>query len=187
MVVSSKAGRSDAPGSLETVRALLNTWRIPNDTRVPTDLLTDLAADPHRWASQLTPLVAPTKRQLPRLIAVRDQVRRALTDPAELEELLANAALRLRIEPAPEPTLRHESADPTSTSEVILAAVADAISEHTWTRLRVCPDCRWVFYDHTRNGSRTWCGMTAGGPHGRACGSIAKTRSYRQRRAASPR
>jgi predicted RNA-binding Zn ribbon-like protein len=38
-----------------------------------------------------------------------------------------------------------------------------------------------VFYDHSRNGRRTWCAMYAGTPDGRACGTIAKVRTYRRR------
>jgi CGNR zinc finger/Putative stress-induced transcription regulator len=59
------------------------------------------------------------------------------------------------------------------------AAVVSAISAGTWTRLKACPDCHWVFYDNTRNGSKRWCLMYAGGPEGRACGTIAKVRRYR--------
>lgn len=171
--------RSVAPGRLESVRTLLNTWRVPNDTRVATDLLPDLATDAQMWAAQLPSLPAP--RQLPPLTAVRNQLRRALNDSADLGDLLATAALRLRLEPGPPLVLQHQPADPASTCDAALAIVADALSDGTWTRLKACPDCRWAFYDHTRNASRTWCGMTAGGPQGRACGSIAKTRTYRQR------
>ena len=49
--------------------------------------------------------------------------------------------------------------------------------------LRTCPDCGWVFYDSGRNARRTWCSMTAA-DGARGCGSIAKTRAYRARRAA---
>ena len=37
-------------------------------------------------------------------------------------------------------------------------------------------------WDRTRNASKVWCGMYAGAD-GRACGSIAKVRRYRARRA----
>ena len=43
-------------------------------------------------------------------------------------------------------------------------------------RLKACPDCRWVFYDNSRNGSKRWCGMYAGEEGGRACGTIAKVK-----------
>ena len=49
-------------------------------------------------------------------------------------------------------------------------------------RLKACPDCRWVFYDHSRNGSKRWCGMYAGEEGGRACGTIAKVKNYRAKR-----
>ena len=41
-----------------------------------------------------------------------------------------------------------------------------------------------MFWDRTRNASKIWCGMYAG-QDGRACGSIAKVRRYRARRAAT--
>jgi predicted RNA-binding Zn ribbon-like protein len=61
----------------------------------------------------------------------------------------------------------------------ILALVLGAIQEGSWDRLKACPDCHWVFFDHSRNGSKRWCLMTAGGPEGRSCGSIAKVKRYR--------
>ena len=64
----------------------------------------------------------------------------------------------------------------------LLAAVVRAIGSGTWQRLKACPDCRWVFYDSTRNASKRWCLMYAGG-EGRACGTIAKVRRYRARQA----
>ena len=66
----------------------------------------------------------------------------------------------------------------------ILAAVANAIASGAWSRLKTCGDCQWAFYDHTRNGSKRWCGMTKGGPNGRACGTIAKVSAFRSRAAA---
>lgn len=44
-----------------------------------------------------------------------------------------------------------------------------AVAADTWRRLKACPDCRWVFYDHSRNGGKRWCLMYAGGPANRAC------------------
>ena len=64
----------------------------------------------------------------------------------------------------------------------VVEAVAEAVAGGTWSRLRRCPDCKLVFWDRTRNASKVWCGMYAGAD-GRACGSIAKVRRYRARRA----
>ena len=62
----------------------------------------------------------------------------------------------------------------------ILSIVFISIQENVWGRLKACPDCRWVFYDHSRNGSKRWCGMYAGGKE-EACGTIAKVKNYRAR------
>ncbi|MFD9698271.1 CGNR zinc finger domain-containing protein [Lentzea sp. NPDC059081] len=37
------------------------------------------------------------------------------------------------------------------------------------------PDCRWAFYDVSRNGRGRWCAMEI-------CGNRQKTRAYRERR-----
>ena len=62
----------------------------------------------------------------------------------------------------------------------LLAIVHRAMREGTWSRLKACREqgCRWVFYDHSRNRSGTWCAMAL-------CGSRAKMRTYRARRATS--
>jgi len=59
-----------------------------------------------------------------------------------------------------------------------LATLAAAAG--VWPRLKMCGhvDCRWVFYDGSRNGRGRWCAMAA-------CGNRAKTSAYRQRHAAT--
>jgi len=63
----------------------------------------------------------------------------------------------------------------------VLAIVAAAMAEGTWSRLKACRSeaCRWAFYDHARNHSRTWCDMAV-------CGNRVKARTYRKRRRAGP-
>jgi predicted RNA-binding Zn ribbon-like protein len=58
----------------------------------------------------------------------------------------------------------------------ILVAVAVAMFEGTWARLKVCKadDCRWAFVDRSRNQSRSWCAMGV-------CGNREKVRAYRAR------
>ena len=62
----------------------------------------------------------------------------------------------------------------------LLAIVYAAIGDGTWRRLKVCPadDCRWAFYDRSRNRSGTWCEMGE-------CGNRAKARAYRERHRAA--
>lgn len=58
----------------------------------------------------------------------------------------------------------------------LAASAAAATADSNWQRLKMCaaPDCRWVFYDGSRNGLGRWCSM-------RVCGNRDKTRAYRQR------
>ena len=58
----------------------------------------------------------------------------------------------------------------------LAAAVHQAVLTGTWTRLKSCanPACRWLFYDESRNRTARWCSM-------RGCGSISKTRRYREK------
>jgi predicted RNA-binding Zn ribbon-like protein len=64
----------------------------------------------------------------------------------------------------------------------LLAIALRRSADGSWRRLRACaaPDCRWVFYDESRNGTRRWCSMSS-------CGNRAKTARYRARRAAQLR
>jgi glycogen synthase len=78
----------------------------------------------------------------------------------------------------------HASPASSGLAGAVVEAVAAAVAGGSWSRLRRCPDCKLVFWDRTRNASKIWCGMYAG-TDGRACGSIAKVRRYRARRAAS--
>jgi predicted RNA-binding Zn ribbon-like protein len=58
----------------------------------------------------------------------------------------------------------------------VVAAAAKARIQGTWARLKVCPadDCRWAFYDTSRNRSRRWCSMEV-------CGNRNKVRAFRER------
>jgi predicted RNA-binding Zn ribbon-like protein len=61
----------------------------------------------------------------------------------------------------------------------VLAVVHSAMQDGTFRRLKACRnhDCRWAFYDYSRNRSASWCSM-------QLCGNRTKTRAYRRRHAA---
>lgn len=46
-----------------------------------------------------------------------------------------------------------------------------------WRRIRICPNCRWLFLDRSRNASRVWCDMSV-------CGNRQKARLHYVRRKA---
>jgi hypothetical protein len=162
-----------APGALEQVRELLNSWLIPNDTRQPDDRFDKLASS-RQWTGRDAELI----REL------RDDLRHVVEDGGTAADDLTGWIGRLGMRPViagGQISYCHDGSPAADTFAIVIAA----ISAGTWTRLKACPDCRWVFYDNTRNGSKRWCLMTAGGPDGRACGTIAKVRSYRDRQAAA--
>lgn len=85
---------------------------------------------------------------------------RVLDDAAELRVRFADGAIAFD---SPEP---------------ILARVAEAMADGSWTRLKACRSdtCQWAFVDTARNRSRHWCDMTV-------CGNRAKARRFRSRHA----
>jgi predicted RNA-binding Zn ribbon-like protein len=62
----------------------------------------------------------------------------------------------------------------------LLSVVAQAMSDGTWRRLKVClnDDCRWSFYDHSNARASKWCDM-------RICGNRAKQQAWRTRKGLS--
>jgi predicted RNA-binding Zn ribbon-like protein len=161
LVVSSTNDPQAAPGPLEQVRTLLNTWRLPNDTRVPVDdLVDDVAAAGLR--------------------ALRDDLRAVVEGTSDADRTLTAWIERLGVTVAVEGgalRFRHQAGP----AGDVLTTVLDAVGGGTWSRLKACPDCRWAFYDNTRNGSKRWCLMEAAGPGSRGCGNIAKVRRHRER------
>lgn len=65
----------------------------------------------------------------------------------------------------------------TDVAGAVLAAASRLAVLGRWNRVKICPadDCRWAFYDRSRNHSRTWCSM-------QVCGNREKARSWRERR-----
>jgi predicted RNA-binding Zn ribbon-like protein len=57
--------------------------------------------------------------------------------------------------------------------EISLSA-AEMLMHEDMSRLRQCPGCGWLFYDQSRNNSRTWCDM-------RFCGNRAKNKRFHAR------
>lgn len=70
--------------------------------------------------------------------------------------------------------------DPVSTVDELISQFVGIIFrsqlESQWSRLKICAsdDCRWAFYDSSRNRGGTWCQMEV-------CGNRVKNRRYRRR------
>jgi len=172
---------SAAPGDLDLVRRFVNTLDIEDGID---DL--GLPAAATAWLDQegcRARVGAAKQRELVQVReALRDVVSMRGTD-ADVEAVAALDAIARRHPLA----VRFSSPAvlaPTSKGGVeafiqrILGLVAAAEIDGSWDRMKTCANdrCRWLFYDHSRNRSRTWCTMDL-------CGSQAKMRTYRSRRA----
>ena len=93
---------------------------------------------------------------------------------AVLDDIAAERGLRIRFASG---SVAFE-ADRSGGLGGVLAAVAGAMADGSWERLKACRSdtCRWAFIDNARNHSRQWCDM-------KVCGNRAKARAFRERRA----
>ncbi|ABK70880.1 CGNR zinc finger domain-containing protein [Mycolicibacterium smegmatis] len=174
-----------APGPLSRIQALVNTVDLERGQ--------DRLADPAHavpWLIDndlLSPGSTPTRDEMDLLLGVREALRALLVvnvgGPAPAPETLG--ALRQVADSA---TARAElGAD----GEVALCAAGDSVIERlvellvvmrdaqrdgTWGRLKACAneDCRWAFYDRSRNHGGSWCTMSV-------CGNKLKNRQFRAR------
>ena len=127
------------------------------------------------------------REDLDRVLEVREGLRElgfanngASVDPAVIERLnsaLNDALMFVRLSVDSRPQFRALRRDCDGALAVIAAIVAVAQVDGSWARLKACRgrDCGWVFYDHSRNQSGSWCAMSV-------CGARAKARAYRARR-----
>jgi predicted RNA-binding Zn ribbon-like protein len=132
--------------------------------------------------------VMPSAASIRRARAVREAIRELLyennrqpgtVDPYPLLDSAAGAA-RLTLDfRAPAIVPRARGVD--GALGGILAVVFAAMRDGTWPRLKACRnhDCRWAFYDYSKNRSASWCSM-------QLCGNRTKTRAYRRRHSAGP-
>jgi|SRR5215217_1071492 len=179
--------RLAAPGDLELVRDFVNTLDIlPGTERFedPVGLACWLAD--HRLLPS-SPVLAD--EDLARARKLREALRAFLLANADLplvpesatafDDAAGSARLRARADeegwlellPADEDGLDHAIGRLVS---IVFAAQQDG----TWVRLKVCAECHWALYDHTKNHSAAWCGSQ--------CGARARSRRYRKRRRNAP-
>lgn len=160
---TSRNHRSLYPGYVDD-RQLVVDFLNTLDVEEATDVLAKTVGW-RRWAAEhdLRPDPLPTAR------AARDTLRAAVGDPDAREA-------RVRTEVHIELAHGRPALVPESAVGAVLAAATRLAVLGEWDRVKICPadDCRWAFYDQSRNQSRTWCSM-------RVCGNREKARSWRQR------
>jgi hypothetical protein len=148
------------------VLAFLNSM----DVEVGTDDLRDPAAYA-AWLRERGLAAGDPAADLPAARRLRAGLRAAAGDPDSDPEALT-VPVRVGLDAAGRPALLATDALGT-----IAAAAVALTGDGRWDRLKICPadDCRWAFYDRSKNRSRHWCSMAE-------CGGRAKSRAFRARR-----
>lgn len=95
---------------------------------------------------------------------------------SRLGDLVGATTLGVGFDSSGRAFLASSSADMERIVQDLLIAAVGAGYEGTWQRLKACAneECRWIFYDASKNRSGSWCIMEI-------CGSRHKMRSYRER------
>jgi predicted RNA-binding Zn ribbon-like protein len=166
-----------APSDLEAVRSFVNTW----DEETGTDVL-----DAPGALAAFLHLGDASAADLRHARALREALRAILSHhggapleaaaPAVLEAAARRARLGVAFDAHGRAIAAPRATGVDGALGRLLAIVAAAQADGTWERLKACPagDCRWAFYDRSRNRSSVWCDM-------KVCGNRAKARSFRAR------
>jgi len=175
-----------APGPLLAVQGLANTYDFEDDE----ELLGDPAAT-RAWlirSGLATESVVVGEAEHERLREFRAVVRSMLENnlhpgetPVDLSGLgrFAELGIPLSVGAGGELELDTEpAADVETVIAQMLGAIHAAQLAGDWSRLKICnaDDCRWAFFDSSRNRGGQWCSMEV-------CGNRTKNRRYRASRA----
>ena len=177
-----------APESLALMQSFVNTRNYLSGG----DLLAD-AEEATAWLSRHGLLGAGERigeRERERLVEFREALRSLLSvhngipgaDTQALNKFLETVDLRVQF--GSDGRLGLESApDGGQVERVVGRLLAEAVraeAEERWGRLKACSneECRWAFYDASKNRSGRWCNM-------QVCGARHKMRAYRERKVGS--
>ena len=178
-----------APGRLEVLRAFINTADMenPDGEKIPDRMAATAWLQQHHLLAEVDKL---DDDDFEELIEVREAFRLELLshngngDSESAWAVLGDFAdraelgIRLREEPG-EIELLAEGRGSQLVTGRLFAIMYDAIRADQWQRLKACRKhtCLWAFYDHSKNGSGSWCDMAV-------CGNRLKAQRRRQRAAA---
>jgi predicted RNA-binding Zn ribbon-like protein len=176
--------RETASGELGLVQAFVNTVDM-----VP---LKEQLTDPNALQAWLVAngLLDGASRtldesDLKHAIAVREAMRGVIggnsgypvypVDLATLNEAATASRLRMRFAPGGRPRLEPEASSAVGAMGRLVATLYSAMQGEDWSRMKLCnsSDCRWAFFDRSKNHSSRWCTMES-------CGNREKARRFRK-------
>ncbi len=93
---------------------------------------------------------------------------------ATLNEAASASKLRMRFGPEGRARLEPEASGAVGAIGRLVASFYSAMQDENWERLKLCSsdECRWAFYDRSKNHSSRWCTMAS-------CGNREKARRFR--------
>lgn len=143
----------------------LRDWLVARDLIQPQDAVTETD---YRHAIAL-------REAMRGVIAANSGARVYPVDLATLNEAAVASRLRMRFGPDGKPRLEPEVPGAVGAMGKLVATLYGAMQEEDWTRLKLCnaSDCRWAFYDRSKNQSSRWCDMGS-------CGNREKARRFRE-------
>ena len=163
---------SDEPAEIAVLRAFANTV----DVEAGTDAL-ETAESFAAWLAEQGGSMPVSAEDLERARRVRNALRHVFGDDKSSPDPAAFAVVPLRVAvPGDVPALTSVGEGVDAYLGSVLAAMVQASERGTWERLKICDahDCRWAFYDKSKNRAGRWCSMAV-------CGNRTKTRTYRAR------
>jgi len=174
-----------APGRLEQLRSFINTADLDKGIE-PRTGADELAS----WCAQSTLSCASVPaeglqplrefREALRDIAFANAGQGDLASSwAALEPFAAQTSFKIRITQAGVPRLSPQGEGVEGTIAVLMAIVYDAVAAGTWPRLKACREenCRFAFYDNSKNASGAWCSMAVCGNRNKAKRRRARAKS----------
>lgn len=133
------------------------------------------------------PGIVPSTAAFDTARALRDHIRDYLEcDPIErrrdtlvsqaLDKAMARFPLRVTMAGKEGMKLAPGGTDAAAGLSAIIAELYNGAADGTLERLKMCAsdECKWVFFDRSKPGTRRWCQSTL-------CGNRQKTRTYRER------
>ncbi|GAC1476014.1 MAG: CGNR zinc finger domain-containing protein [Candidatus Dormibacteraceae bacterium] len=182
------ADRETAGGDIGLIQAFVNTVDLqdgPDELSDPNTLKAWLVANDLMDGSQ--PVEASDLRHA---IALREAIRGAIgpnsgqqvypVDIATLNGAATASGLRMRFGADGKPRMEPEAPGVVGAMGRIVATLYAAMEDASWSRLKLCraKQCRWAFYDRSKNHSSRWCTMAS-------CGNREKARRFRSHKAHS--
>jgi predicted RNA-binding Zn ribbon-like protein len=173
--MADKAPRYDipnpAPEPLRLVQQFVNTIDLTHEREWLTSWLQERGC------------ATPSDADLERARLVREAIRELLVannEPASRPDATATMsaaadAAHLTIDFA-QRTLVVRAAGLDGALGAVIVACFSGMADGDWERLKCCRNgnCRWAFFDYSKNRSASWCSM-------QICGNRRKTREYRRR------